>query len=305
MDPFPPPASSRRQVLHDLKDATDERVKLMTPDDALFTWKDDVAHFRGLPVDHERITVAGRTFTMACLKDAADLLDHDDFAKQFLDDNRAPYGLELWPAALMMADHILNGEDGNGRRAIEIGCGSGLVSLAATTKGWRVTAADHEPLSLRFAEYAARLNGIEPAEYEVLDWRHPPQGRCFDRIFAADILYELVNHAPILTCIRRLLDDKPPPGVREPGRDRKEVVSQAQRMSMTSRNDEHSEAVALIADPNRRVADGFADLARDHGFDVSVEGACCEFRDRGRVEGRIFRLRLSAGPASEHNASER
>ena len=55
--------------------------------------------------------------------DAADLLDEPDYAKRFLDDDCAPYGLELWPAAVMLAEYILQNDSNHVGRAIEIGCG--------------------------------------------------------------------------------------------------------------------------------------------------------------------------------------
>lgn len=223
----------------------------------LFEWKAGQPFYRGLHVEHEDITVAGRTFRIAGLRDAADLLDHDDFARHFLDDDRAPYGMELWPAAPMMAEHVLLGEAGNGRSALDLGCGLALVSMAATLRGWNIVAADHEPTSLAFARYNAALNGVTIPAFEVMNWHRPPAGRRFERIFGADILYQLVDHVPILICIRALLA---------------------------------SGGVALIADPRRGVADRFESLAREHDFGVNVLPCAFEFRTRGRIKGRIFRL---------------
>jgi predicted nicotinamide N-methyase len=223
----------------------------------LFDWTGGNAHYRGLRVHHETVMVADRTFRIAGLADAADLLDHEDFARHFIEDDRAPYGMELWPAAPMMAEFILNGEDGAGRPAIEIGCGLALVSMAAAIKGWNIVAVDHEPTSLEFARYNAAINRVAVPVFETMNWHKPSSDGRFDRIFGADILYQLVDHVPILKCIDALLGE---------------------------------DAVGLIADPNRGVADRFADLAQEHGFHVELLPTSFDFRRRGLIRGRIFRL---------------
>lgn len=231
----------------------------MNEQSPLLEWLDDVAFYRGLKVERKTVHIAGRAFQVAALKDAADLLDDDHFARQFLDEDRAPYGMELWPSASMLAERVLLGDDGGGRAAIEIGCGLALVSMAAATMGWRMLATDNEPESLRFAAYNASLNEISLEGYETLDWTAPPTGRRFDRVFGADLLYDHANHVPILTCIKALLA---------------------------------ADGMAVLADPNRSVADDFEALARDHGFAMTTIPSSMTCSQRGTVNGRIFELRL-------------
>ncbi len=240
---------------------------LMPDAEPLLEWIDGTPYFRGLRVERQTVEVAGRSFDIVGLSDAADLLDHDDYAKRFLDQDVAPYGLELWPAARMLAEHVLKGEDGKGRSVIELGCGLGLVSIAASVKGWRIIATDNEPTSLRFAEHNARSNNANIAGFETLDWHRPPPGQRFDRIFAADVLYQLVDHDPVLACVKALLA---PHGV------------------------------ALIADPNRGVADRFEALARQAGFSVQVDASAALHPKGKKVAGRIFRLQRNAPEGGRH-----
>jgi len=230
----------------------------MSGPDSLFDYVDGDAYFRGLRVEQRTIEVAGHSFTIVGLEDAADLLDQDDFARRFLEDDVAPYGLELWPAARMLVEHCLRSEDGKGRSAVELGCGLGLVSIAASMKGWRTLATDNEQTSLRFAEYNARLNGADIAAFATLDWHDPPRGRKFERIFAADVLYQLADHVPVLACVRALLA---------------------------------SNGIAFIADPNRGVVDRFASLAKAHGFRIHTATAAAPNARGKTVSGRIFELR--------------
>ena len=232
----------------------------MAVDHDLFDWKDGAPFYRGLPVERRVVTVAGQTFNLACLDDAADLLDEPDYAKRFLDEDRAPYGLELWPAAIMLAEYILQNDRSGGGQAIEIGCGLALVSMAASRAGWNVMATDNESTSLRFARYNAAQNDVRIDGYESLDWRNPAKERHFDRVFAADVLYQLVDHEPILCCLKVLLSP---------------------------------DGVALVADPNRGVADRFGAMAESHGFVVEVISAAATGPAGKRVEGRIFRMGLA------------
>ena len=157
----------------------------------------------------------------------------------------------------MLAEFVLQGDDGRGRLAVELGCGLALVSIAAAMKGWRIVGTDNEQTSLRFAEYNARLNKAEIAGFETLDWHHPPTNRRFERIYAADVLYQLVDHEPLLACIRALLA---------------------------------SSGIAFIADPNRSVADRFAPLVEAYGFDVCTTTTTAPNAKGKIVRGRIFEL---------------
>lgn len=234
----------------------------VTTEVPLFEWVEGEPRFRELPVKRDVVRVASREFRIARMHDPAALLDHPDFAHRFLEDNQAPYGLELWPSSLMLAEIVLTGEAGDGRRAVDLGCGLGLVSMAAQQAGWHITATDNEPTSLRFTEYNTEANEIRLDAIEPLDWREPPSDRKYDRVFGADLLYELVNHAPLLSCIERLL---------APG------------------------GVALIVDPNRGVADPFASTARDYGFEVEVNATSKQSVDDCEASGRLFRMRRRNG----------
>ncbi len=229
-------------------------------ENSLLDWVDGKPYFRTIPVRCESVKIRGRAFQIARLEDAAELLDQPDFAKRFVDEDVAPYGMELWPAALMLAEYLSREDGEDNRNAIEIGCGLGLVSIVATCGGWRVTATDNEPTSLRFTAYNASMNEVHLHAVEPLDWHHPPSDRRYGRVLGADLLYQVVDHAPVLRCIDTLLAD---------------------------------DGVALIADPNRGVADRFETSSREHGFDTTVIPTSVELPEGRRTYGRIFRLTWS------------
>ncbi len=222
-------------------------------------WVSGVPHFRGERIPERTVRVGDRWYRVAAVKDAADLLDDPFYARRFVEHDVAPYGAELWPASIMLAEAIQDEAPGVGRRAIELGAGLGLVSIAASLHGWRMTLTDHDETSLRFARYNAFLNAAPIWALTVLDWHRPSIVARFDRVYAADVLYQISDHDSLLRCVRSLLSQ---------------------------------DGFALIADPGRGVADHFEQRARDAGFDVRLHATEAPNQLGEMVKGRIFRLRV-------------
>lgn len=69
-----------------------------------------------------------------------------------------PYGAVLWPAASAIANHLLTNCSDllEGATILELGTGTGLVSLAASLHGGcsNILATDYEPVPLRLLKYA-------------------------------------------------------------------------------------------------------------------------------------------------------
>ncbi len=228
-----------------------------TPPSSLFSWRKGQAYFRDLPVVHREVPLDGFSLKLACLSDASQLLDEPDFAQKFIDEDRAPYGIELWPASKILAHEILSGHVGPAAEALEIGCGLGLVSLAATKAGWVVTATDCDELAIEFLQYNATLNEISVHESGLLEWHHPPRDKKYRHIWAADVLYQLIDQEPLLRCLQVMLE---------------------------------SGGVAMIADPYRGVADHFPERARKLGFEVHETDHTTQDDTGKEKRGRIFHL---------------
>ncbi|GAX25060.1 hypothetical protein FisN_10Lh255 [Fistulifera solaris] len=107
-----------------------------------------------------------------------------------------PYGAVLWPASLVIASRLLDFV--SGKSVLELGAGTGLVSLAAALGGAKsVLATDYESLPLTIVEYSAReLNQIpvgrglslDTAFLDLCDLRQPLP--VADVVVAADVMYE-------------------------------------------------------------------------------------------------------------------
>jgi predicted nicotinamide N-methyase len=108
-----------------------------------------------------------------------------------------PYGAVLWPAAWAVAKYILSDQKLPVQELsiLELGTGTGLVSLAAAVGGAKkVIATDYEPLALKLTSYAAETfhskfsTTIETQLLDICDYDQPlPK---VDLVVAADIMYE-------------------------------------------------------------------------------------------------------------------
>ena len=142
--------------------------------------------------------VGDRTFSILKPANADDLIREEDFVK----DERLPYWADVWPSSIILAGKLLE-LDGAGRSALELGCGVGLSTLAATTAGFDVLSTDYYEDALDVTRANVFRNLGSRARTRLVDWRHFPHdlGR-FDLVFASDVLYEK-EYAELLPQILR------------------------------------------------------------------------------------------------------
>lgn len=111
-----------------------------------------------------------------------------------------PYWSELWESGVALAGLVWRWRGAlAGQRAVELGCGLGLVSVVAVLAGLRIVATDKEPEALAFTRCTAcRVLG-RPLPVRLLDWRQPPAGvGPFDLALGADVAYEPGQIQPLL-----------------------------------------------------------------------------------------------------------
>lgn len=214
-------------------------------------------HFLGYAVSRWSLMLSDRRVEIIGPADQDGLLDSPDVQARFESDDYLPYWGQLWPAAVMLANHVMADERGQDRPALEIGCGLGLVAIAARIAGWDVLATDYDQDSLEFTRQNAQLNALAPLPTRLLDWRKPGVLDRFDRILASDVLYETRNHQPVAELIAQLLA---------------------------------KDGLALVSDPNRQTARGF-DRALDRAGLAYETQATHANQPLGRyVEGTIYRI---------------
>jgi predicted nicotinamide N-methyase len=134
----------------------------------------------------EDATVDAHTFSILKPANSDDLIREEDFVK----DERLPYWADVWPSSLILAGKLLELK-GRGKTALELGCGVGLSTLAATTAGYDVLSTDYYEDALDVTRANVFRNLGKLARTRLVDWRHLPDdlGR-FDLAFASDVLYE-------------------------------------------------------------------------------------------------------------------
>ena len=136
------------------------------------------------------VDIGERTFSILRPRNSDDLIREEDFVK----DERLPYWADIWPSSTILAAHLI-GLARRGRRtsrkALELGCGVGLVTSAAMVADYDVLATDYYTDALAFTRANAwRETGRIP-EARMIDWRaFPSEVRGFDLILASDVLYE-------------------------------------------------------------------------------------------------------------------
>jgi predicted nicotinamide N-methyase len=158
--------------------------------------------------------VGGRAFAITHPRSAEALIDEAAFAR----DERLPYWADVWPSARVLARHLVR-HQGDGREAIELGCGSGLVACALAAAGYRVTATDYDEDALAFTRLNVAANVGAPIATRRLDWRALPESLpAYDVVVAADVLYERPFAEPVARAVARLVRPSGYALVADPGR---------------------------------------------------------------------------------------
>ena len=162
----------------------------------------------------EDATLLQRTFSILKPANSDDLIREEDFVK----DERLPYWADVWPSSLVLAQKLLELE-GHGRTALELGCGVGLSTLAATSAGFDVLATDYYEDALDVTRANVFRNLGRPARTRLVDWRHLPAdlGQ-FDLVFASDVLYEKEYAALLPVILDQVLSANGSALIADPGR---------------------------------------------------------------------------------------
>lgn len=149
----------------------------------------------------ERLELGPWTLALLRPRQAEALLDEEAFDhEEFL-----PYWAELWRSGTALAEEIA-GRDVRGLRVVELGCGLGVPSLAASLAGAEVLATDWSPTAIALLEENARRNGVR-LETSIVAWAHADalvERGPWDLVLAADVLYERRNVPLLLDLLPRL-----------------------------------------------------------------------------------------------------
>jgi predicted nicotinamide N-methyase len=116
-----------------------------------------------------------------------------------------PYWSVLWRSGIALGRE-LGRQRLDGLRVVELGCGMGVPSLAASRSGAAALATDASAEAVALLARNASGCGIELDTAQV-DWHSPASllARApFDLVLAADVLYERAHVAPLLELLPQL-----------------------------------------------------------------------------------------------------
>jgi predicted nicotinamide N-methyase len=166
-------------------------------------------------VEETLVLGSGRPLRVMRPRESEELLVEEAFEREEL----LPYWAELWPSSLALA-RAIGARSLRGARTLELGCGLGLVSIAAAQAGGRVLATDWSAEAVRFAKDNAERNGIH-IETAVVDWSAPEpilNRAPWQLVLGSDVLYERRNVDQMLDLLPRLVDRTGEVWIADPGR---------------------------------------------------------------------------------------
>jgi predicted nicotinamide N-methyase len=161
------------------------------------------------PLHEYRLRLAGREWGI--LHTSA-VLSHADEAS-YLNEmrERLPYGVVLWPAAIALAHEVAaRVDDFRGRRVLELGAGTGLPGIVASSLGARVVQTDRMELAMAVCRRNGERNGAGGIEHRLVDWTEWDDAERYDWIIGSDILYGETLHPHL----RRIFERNLAPGGR-------------------------------------------------------------------------------------------
>ena len=137
------------------------------------------------------VEVGDRRLSILRPRNSDDLIREEDFVM----DERLPYWADIWPSSTILASHLVSLSKGRRTRspgnALELGCGVGLVTVAAMIAGYAVTATDYYTDALAFTRANAWKHLGHSPRTRMIDWRFFPADESgYDLILASDVLYE-------------------------------------------------------------------------------------------------------------------
>ena len=154
-------------------------------------------------------------------------------------------------AAVLRADWHAN------LRVLELGCGTGLVGLAALARGTHVTLTDYEPKAVQLGRHNAIQNGYSKFSTRVLDWRKPGSEQ-YSVILGCDLLYQESAFDPLLNLIEQMLEP---------------------------------DGECWLGDGGRNAAVKFWSLAQERGYDVEVRAEDGQLRETPVRDFQLFVIR--------------
>jgi predicted nicotinamide N-methyase len=145
------------------------------------------------------IVINGRKFQVLLPKDLARFINTRDVLHEF------PLWAKIWPASWVLAGYLAEMPVASAKKIIEIGAGTGLVSIVAASFGHDITLTESNPDALQFARANALVNGCPQLPIRQLDWNRPQLKGRVDYIVASEVTYKKDDLPPLLSLFKHCL----------------------------------------------------------------------------------------------------
>ena len=104
--------------------------------------------------------------------------------------DRVPLGIALWSSSIALAHDIAErGADLRGARVLELGAGTGLPGIIASSLGADVTQTDRQEVSMSLCRANGERNRASGIDYRVADWAAWDDATRYGWIIGSDIMY--------------------------------------------------------------------------------------------------------------------
>jgi len=161
------------------------------------------------PLIESHLRLAGKDWSVLHTGVLLTFEDEQVFLSEFRD--KLPYGVAMWPSGIALAHEVLaRGAELRGRSVLELGAGTGLPGIVASSLGARVVQTDRHDVAMAICKRNGERNGVNAIEHRLADWAEWTDTARHDWIIGADILYGDAFHENL----RRIFTENLAPGGR-------------------------------------------------------------------------------------------
>jgi len=146
------------------------------------------------------LVINGRKFQVLLPKDLTRFINAQDVFHEF------PLWAKIWPASWVLAGYLAEMPVASTEKFVEIGAGTGLVSIVAAACGHRITLTESNPDALQFAHANAVINGCPQLPILELDWNRPQLNDTVDYIVASEVAYKKEDLPPLVSLFKNCLN---------------------------------------------------------------------------------------------------
>ena len=161
------------------------------------------------PLHVSHLRLSGKDWSVLHTGVLLTFYEEQTFLSEFRD--KLPYGVAMWPSGIALAHEILaRGDEFRGKSVVELGAGTGLPGIVASSLGARVVQTDRHEVAMAICKRNGERNGASAIEYRQVDWSEWNDSTRYDWIIGADILYGDAFH----TNLRQIFERNLSPGGR-------------------------------------------------------------------------------------------